>query len=83
MAGMEMVIHVTPEMVRSVKPWSRAKEDAAVKPLGAIVSRGSTIIRPNVVITVRTIRLRSNAHPHTHVPKLATGKEDYQQNEQP
>ena len=43
--GMEMVIYVTVEAFRTMKPWARADEDAAGKPLRAVVAVRGAIVR--------------------------------------
>jgi len=58
--GMETVIHVAAEFVVAMKPRARANENLAVKPFRAVVAGRSTIIRSDVIVTVRTIRSRAN-----------------------
>src|SRR5665213_292388 len=52
---MEAVIYMAPEVFRAMKPRSGADKDAVVEPLRAVVAGGSTPIRRDVIITIRTI----------------------------
>jgi len=54
--GMETVIYVALKFIRALKPRSSANEDFSVKPLWAIVARGGTVIRSDVVVTIGTFR---------------------------
>jgi hypothetical protein len=55
-AGIEAVVHVAIEAGMSVEPGTRAEEDAAQKPVGAVVPVGSAVIRRIVEIPVRAHR---------------------------
>jgi hypothetical protein len=53
---METVIHVPLKFISAMKPWAGADENFTVKPLWAVITRGSTAIRRTVIVTIRTIR---------------------------
>ena len=53
--GMEVVIDMTVKVGGTMKPRASANEDAAVKPLGAVVAVGGTTVRSSVVVAVRTV----------------------------
>src|ERR1700677_44094 len=59
--GMEAVVHVAAEVVMTVKPRARADEDAAGKPLRAVVTGRGTSVRSNVIVSVRAYGLHSHA----------------------
>lgn len=61
MAVIEMMIYVPIEMLRPVKPGSRADEDAARKPFGSIVAVWRAVIGWSLVIAVRTNRWLADA----------------------
>ena len=50
------IVDVAMEVFRTMKPWARTDKDAIGKPLGTIVSVGSSTVRRGVVVTVRTNR---------------------------
>ena len=50
--GVESVIHMAVEPFGAVKPWAHADEDAARKPVRAVIAVGSAIVRRRVVIAV-------------------------------
>lgn len=52
MAIVEVMVHMTVEVIWPVKPWSCSDEDAAIEPLGAVVSVRSAIVRRLLVVTV-------------------------------
>jgi hypothetical protein len=54
--GIVAVIYVTVEMLVAVEPGSRADEDSARIPVGAVVPIGSAVIRRIVEIAVRAYR---------------------------
>jgi hypothetical protein len=55
--GIETVIHVSVEVVRSVEPRAGSDEDTAGEPLGTIVSVWGTSVRGVVVVAIRARRL--------------------------
>ena len=59
--GMVAVVHMTAEVVMTVKPWACADEDAAGKPLRTVVTGRGTSVRSNVIVTVRAYGLYSHA----------------------
>jgi hypothetical protein len=54
--GVVAVIYVAVEMFMAVEPGTRADEDAAHKPVGAVVSIGCAVIRRIVEVAVRAYR---------------------------
>jgi len=52
----EVMIHMPVEMFRSVEPGAGADEHASREPLRAVVTVGSTVIRRDLVISVRADR---------------------------
>jgi len=52
---MKFVIYVAPEVSAAMEPWAGANEDAAAKPFRTVVSGGSTGIRGDVIVTIRTV----------------------------
>src|SRR5580658_7630691 len=60
--NIEVVIHVTAEVGRPMKPGSRANEYAAYKPFRAVVSIRSAGVRSVIVVAVRARRLRPDIH---------------------
>jgi hypothetical protein len=58
---MEMIVYVTMEVIRTMKPWASANENTARKPFRPVVAVGSTAIRRGVIVTVRAVGGRSNA----------------------
>jgi hypothetical protein len=59
--GMEVVVHVAAEVVRTVKPRANADEDAAIKPFWTVVACRGASVRSNVVVAVGAYRLYSYA----------------------
>jgi hypothetical protein len=57
---MELVIYVAMEVAGHVKPRACTDEDVPGKPLWTVVASGSTIVRSDVVITVRAFRSRAD-----------------------
>jgi hypothetical protein len=57
----EPVIDVAPEIAPTMEPWSCADEDASFKPFWTVVTRGSTGIRNNVIVSVGAIRFYADA----------------------
>jgi hypothetical protein len=58
--GMETIIDVAVETLRTVKPGADADEDAAGKPLRAVVAIRSAVVRCDVVVAVGTHGRYSN-----------------------
>jgi hypothetical protein len=54
LAIVQVMVHVSVEVLRPVKPWTRANEYAAYKPLRAIISIRGAVIRRHFVVPVRT-----------------------------
>ncbi len=59
-AVIEAVIHVSVEMIPSVKPRSRADKDAAAVPFRSVISVGSALIRRLFIVAVRAFGLWAN-----------------------
>jgi len=55
--NIEMVVHVTAKVSRAVKPRAGTNEDAACKPLRAVVAVGSAVIRSEVIVAIRACGL--------------------------
>jgi len=53
--GMEAVVNVTMEALRTVEPRTRTDEDAAIEPLGAIVTVGRAVVGWDVIVAVRAV----------------------------
>ena len=53
---METVVHVALEFVGAMKPRASANEGFATKPFRTVVAGRSTVIRSDVIVTVRAIR---------------------------
>ena len=53
---METVIYMARELLGAMKPRASANEDASGEPFRAVVACGSTIIRSDVIVTVRAVR---------------------------
>jgi hypothetical protein len=64
---MEGIVHVTVESAGPMKPRTSADEDAASKPLRAVVANWSTVIRRNVVVAIGTLWCNSNVNAHLSV----------------
>ena len=52
---MEVVVYVSPELLRTVKPWAGPNENAACEPFRTVISRRRASIGRHVVITIRAI----------------------------
>jgi predicted DNA repair protein MutK len=50
--NIEMVVHVAAKVSRAVKPRAGANEDAASKPLRAVVAVGSAVVRSEVIVAI-------------------------------
>src|ERR1700691_501531 len=61
---MEMVIHVAPEIGRTVGPWARPNEYAAHKPFRTVIPRRRTGVGRDVVVTIRTVGGYSDCDIH-------------------
>jgi hypothetical protein len=57
----EVVVDVPIEIIMAVVPRTRADENAAVKPLRAVVAVGSTVVWSVVIVAVRASRLDTDA----------------------
>ena len=53
-AVVECVIHMSMEVMRSMKPWSSTDEYATVEPLRTVVTIRRTSVGGNFVIAIRT-----------------------------
>ena len=60
MLRMETVIYVAVEAGRAVKPRASADEDAATKPLRAVVAVGGALVGRGVIVTIGTFRRGSD-----------------------
>jgi hypothetical protein len=58
--GMEMIIDVAVKTLWTVEPGAHADEDAAGKPLWAVIAVGSAVVGWGIVIAVGTDRRRAN-----------------------
>ena len=58
---MKMIIYVTMEVIRAMKPWASADENSTRKPFRPVVAVGSTAIWRSVIVTVGAVGRRSNA----------------------
>ena len=52
--GMIAVIYMALEILRAMKPWTSADEDATRKPFRAVVAVGGTAIGRAVIVTIGT-----------------------------
>jgi hypothetical protein len=68
--GMEAVIYMAAEAFGAVKPRAHANEDAAAKPLRAVVAVGSAIIGRDVIVAIGTLRRDSDLDAY---PRLCVG----------
>jgi hypothetical protein len=57
--NIEVVVHVAAKVSRAVKPRAGANEDAARKPLRAVVAVGSAVVRSKVIVAIRACRFVS------------------------
>jgi hypothetical protein len=71
--GMEMIIDVAVKTLWTVEPGANADEDAAAKPLRAVVTIGSAVVGWDVVVAVGTYRCRSDFDGYL---SLASGRGD-------
>jgi len=67
----QMMVYMTIKVLRPMKPRSCADEQSAVKPFGTVVAIGSTVIRWDFVVPVRTDRCRPNAHRNLSWSRIA------------
>jgi hypothetical protein len=67
MAIVERMIDMAVEVIRPVKPRSRADEDTTREPLRAIVAVGSASIRRPLVISVGALRRSSDPDAYRYV----------------
>jgi hypothetical protein len=56
----ETVIDVAVKVARTVEPRAGSDEHAAVEPLGPIISIWGTVVRGEVIVAIRTLRLWSD-----------------------
>jgi hypothetical protein len=63
--GMEAVVYMAHEVFRTVEPWANPDEDAAGKPIRAIVTVGRTVIRRDIVVPIGTDRRCSDLDTDT------------------
>jgi hypothetical protein len=54
--GTVVVIYMALEVGRAVKPWASSNEDAAGKPVGAVVAIWSAAVGSGFIVTVGTLR---------------------------
>jgi hypothetical protein len=54
--NIEMVVHVAAKVARTVKPRAGANEDAARKPLRAVVAVGSAVVWSKVIVAIGACR---------------------------
>lgn len=52
---MQTIVYAAVELLRAVKPWADANEDAIDEPFRSVVSGWSAVIGSNVVIAIRAI----------------------------
>jgi hypothetical protein len=62
MAIVISVIHMAMEVPRAMEPGTGSDEDAARKPLWAVIAIRSAVVRGHFVVAVRTSRGSSYAH---------------------
>ena len=58
--GMEAIVYMAAETFRTMEPRARANEDAAGKPLRAVVAVGSALIGRDIIIAIGTYRRDSD-----------------------
>lgn len=79
-AIVEVVVNVTVETVRTVKPRTSADEDAAREPLRAVVAIRSAIVRGFFVVAVRTDRRWAYLHGNLGICPWAGSKQESSSN---
>jgi hypothetical protein len=52
MLGMKVIIHVTIEVIRAMKPGTCSNKDTATKPFGTVVSIRSAVVRRHLVVPI-------------------------------
>jgi hypothetical protein len=57
---MEAVIYVAVKTLSAMKPWAGANENAARKPLRAVVAVRSAVVGSDVIVTVGAYRRNAN-----------------------
>jgi len=82
LAIVEMMIDMSVEALRSVKPRSRTDEYAAYEPLRPIIPVRGAVIRRNFIISVRTNRRFSNAHRNLRLRAIPVGQNHANTNRQ-
>jgi hypothetical protein len=58
--GVKMIVDVTLEVVRAMKPRASANEDTTRKPFRAVISVWSTTVRSSVIVSIRAVGGGSN-----------------------
>jgi len=58
--GVKVVVHMAIEVIAAMVPRAGTNEDAAVKPLRAVVAVGSAVVRSVVIVAIGAARLHSN-----------------------
>jgi hypothetical protein len=53
--GMEVVIYMAVEVLRTMEPATGSNEDTAVEPLGAVVAVGGAVVGSDIVVAVGTV----------------------------
>jgi hypothetical protein len=82
LAIVEMMIDVSVEVIRPVKPGSRTNEHTAYKPLRPIIPVGGAVVRRNFIVPVRTDRRRSDADRNLRLRVIPVGQNHADTNRQ-
>ena len=69
----EVMVYMTVEVLRPMKPRSSAHKYATRKPFGTIVAIRGAVVRRYFVIPVGTYRRRSNAHRNLSWSRITAG----------
>ena len=56
----QVVIHMPVKVIPSMKPRSRADEDAAVVPLRSVITIRRALVRRSFIVAIRAIRLHAD-----------------------
>lgn len=62
--GVKAVVHVAVEVLTPVMPGAGTDEDAAIKPLWAVVTIGRTVVGSVIVVTVGAARFRAEVNAY-------------------
>jgi hypothetical protein len=54
--GMEVVIYVSAEVVRTMEPATGSDEDPAIEPLRAVIAIRGAVVGRNIVVAIGTVR---------------------------